>query len=83
MMKSRGIVEIKIDDIQLNPSDTLAYESPEQQRKIDKMAKRLREEGQLEPIRLREDLTIIDGQLRYFAARRLGCKVVKAIIVSA
>jgi len=53
MMKSREIVEVKIDDIQLNPSDTLAYESPEQQRKIDKMAKRLREEGQLEPIRLR------------------------------
>lgn len=82
MMKSRAILEVKIDDIQLNPSDKLAYESPEQQRKIEKMAEHLREEGQLEPIRLTEDLAVLDGHLRYFAASRLGWKVIKAIMMS-
>jgi len=62
--------------------DKFAYESPEQQKEIDKMAKRLQDEGQREPIRLREDLTIIDGHLRYFAARRLGFKLIKAVIIS-
>jgi ParB-like chromosome segregation protein Spo0J len=73
-------VKVKMEEIRLNPQDVLAYQSPEQQKEIEKKVELFREEGQLKPIRLYDDYTIRDGHLRFYAARKLGWKEIDATI---
>jgi ParB-like chromosome segregation protein Spo0J len=79
-MGKRDIVKVKIDDIKLNPSDVLPYQTQDQQKEIEKMAKRFQKEGQLKPIRLYDDYSIINGHLRFYAAKKLEWKEINATI---
>jgi ParB-like chromosome segregation protein Spo0J len=74
-------MKVKIDQIKLNPSDTKAYEGdPDQVKRVAKMARLLQKEGQLKPIKLNSDLTIVDGHTRFHAAKKLGWEEIDAVI---
>lgn len=80
-MGKRGIVRVKLKDIKLDPDqDVKRYQTPEQQKEIEKKVKQLQKEGQLKPIRLYDDYTIRDGHLRFHAARKLGWEELDATI---
>jgi ParB-like chromosome segregation protein Spo0J len=82
-MRKKKVLKVKIEDIKLNYlNDIQPYQSPEQKEEINEKVAQLRKYGQLEPIRLNEDYTIIDGHLRLFAAIKLGLKEIDATIVS-
>jgi hypothetical protein len=72
LMASHKVTRIRLEVIRLNPSDIVGYQSPEQQREIDKMASQLKKEGQREPIRLFDDYMIADGHIRFYAAKKNG-----------
>lgn len=83
-LESRKSVKIRIDDVRLDPVTTAGYQTPDQRKRIDGMARDLKERGQLEPIIINEDHTIIwRGHTRYFAAKWLGWPSIEAIIMSA
>lgn len=74
---------LRISDIRLDPITISGYENRTQQEKIERMIESLKEKGQLEPIIANEDLTIIwRGHTRYFAAKRLKWRFIKAIIMN-
>lgn len=80
-MSKRGIVKVKIEDIQLdNKQDVVPYQIPEQQKEIEEIAKQFQKEGQLESIRLYDDYTLRDGHLRLYAAKKLGWQEIDATI---
>jgi ParB-like chromosome segregation protein Spo0J len=79
-MGKRGIVKMKIEDIRLNPTQDATYQTPEQQKEIEKKVEQLRKEGQLKPIRLYDDYTLRDGHLRLYAAKKLGWQEIDATI---
>ena len=74
-------MKVKIEDIRLNPQqDVVPYQTPEQQKEIERIAEQFRKKGQLRPIRLYDDCTIRDGHLRFYAAKKLGWKEIDATI---
>ena len=78
----RKPTKIRIDDIHLDPVTLAGYETPEQQERINSMAKSLKVKGQLEPIIINPDLaTIWRGHTRYFAAKKLKWEFIEAIVV--
>jgi ParB-like chromosome segregation protein Spo0J len=80
-MGKRGIVKVKIEDIRLNgQQDVVPYQTPEQQKEIEKKVQQLRKEGQLKPIRLYDDYTLRDGHLRLYAAKKLEWQEIDATI---
>jgi ParB-like chromosome segregation protein Spo0J len=73
-----------VDDIRLDPVTIASYGTREQQKRVEEMAKDLKERGQLEPIIVNRDLTIIwRGHTRYFAAERLKWPSIEAIVMNA
>jgi len=77
------MVKIKINDIHVSPVELSNYSSPEQLRKIDHMAEKLKAQSQLEPIVVNEDLSIIwKGHTRYLAAKKLGWKDIDVKIMT-
>ena len=56
---AHNVKRIRIDDIHLDPATLASYENPEQKERITQMAESLREKGQLQPIIVNQDLTII------------------------
>jgi len=80
-MGKRGIVKVKIADIRLNAQqDVLPYQTPQQQKEIEKKVEQLQKEGQLKPIRLYDDFTLRDGHLRLYAAKKLEWQGIDATI---
>jgi len=73
---------IKTEDIQPNPIALRSYSVKSQQKRINKIAKFLQEGGQPPPIIVDKDLVIRDGYTRYLAAKKIGLKEIKAIIMS-
>jgi len=77
------MVKIRIDGIHLDPATLASYKTPEQEKSIKSMVKSLQEKGQLEPIVVNADLTVIwRGHTRYFAAKRLEWSFIEAIIMN-
>lgn len=82
-LESRKRVKIRMEDIRLDSGITEGYLIPEQQERIDDMARDLKERGQLEPIIINEHLNIIwRGHTRYFAAKKLKWPLIEAIIMN-
>lgn len=80
-IKSRNLVSIKIDDIRLD-SEASSIKSYSEKR-IKNMAKSLQEKGQLAPIYINKTLTAIwDGHTRYLAAKRLGWRKIRVVLMS-
>ena len=80
-MGKKGIVKVKIEDIRLNDQqDVVPYQTPQQQKEIEKKVEQLRKEGQLKPIRLYDDYTLRDGHLRLYAAKKLEWQEIDATI---
>ena len=78
-----GGLAIKIEDIHLDPIELVGYSDPDQKKRIHRCARSLREKGQLELIYINENFTKIwKGHTRYLAAKELGWKTIKAIIMS-
>ncbi|MCJ7633286.1 ParB N-terminal domain-containing protein [Candidatus Bathyarchaeota archaeon] len=84
MSRTVRIQEINMKDVCLNPIELIAYQDKQQQKRIANMAHRFQIEEQREPIYINENYTVIwRGHTRYLAARRLGWKLIKAIILTA
>jgi len=80
-MDKRRIVKVKMGDIKLNPDlDAKPYQTLEQQKEIAKKVEQLQKQGQITPIRLYPGYTIINGHLRFYAAKKLGWKEINATI---
>jgi len=81
-IESSKSVKIRVDDIRLDPVTIRYYQTPEGQKLVEDMSRELQKKGQLEPIIVNEDLTVIwRGHTRYFAAKRLGWLFIEAIIM--
>jgi ParB-like chromosome segregation protein Spo0J len=78
--KSKKII---MNDIRLDPATVAGYETREQLKRIESMARSLSEKGQLVPIIVNVDLTTIwAGHTRYFAAKKLNWRVIDAIVMN-
>jgi ParB-like chromosome segregation protein Spo0J len=82
-IETRKPKRIRIDNIHLDPVTLASYETPEQRKRIGLMADSLKEKGQLQPIIVNLDLTIIwRGHTRYLGAKKLNWQFIEAIIMS-
>lgn len=70
--------EVSVDKI--SPNRRLVYEED----RIEDLVRSIRTEGQLEPLQVMlhgESFRILDGEKRWRACRKLGWKLVKAVIL--
>jgi hypothetical protein len=72
---------VSVGDIRLNRTELVVYNVEEQRKRIAKMVLALQNGQDYEPIIVSEGLAIRDGHTRYLAAKKLGWKSIKVIII--